>query len=70
MTDKHAGYIVTLADDISEDDERTLNAIRMIKGVESVTPVVANVNQAIAMRRRDNEWRNTLLTFLHDGPDN
>lgn len=33
MTDRHAGYIVTLAADIREDDaEHIINAIRMVKG--------------------------------------
>lgn len=40
MTDRHAGYVVTLDRDIREDDaEAVLNAIRMVKGVASVTPV-------------------------------
>ena len=34
MTDRHCGYIITLENDIREDDaEATINALRMIKGV-------------------------------------
>lgn len=41
MTDRHAAYIVVLAEDIREDDaEHVLNALRMVSGVVSVEPVV------------------------------
>lgn len=49
MTDRHAGYIVTLADDIREDDAvHTISALKMIKGVISVQPVVADACHSIA----------------------
>lgn len=49
MTDRHAGYIVVLAEDIREDDaEGTLNALRMVRGVISVTPVISDHTQAVA----------------------
>lgn len=52
MTDRHAGYVVTLAKDIREDDaESILNAIRMVKGVATVTPVVSDIGQHIAEER-------------------
>ena len=42
MTDRHAGYVVTLTSDIREDDaESTLNALRHIKGVVAVEPIIA-----------------------------
>ena len=41
MTDRHGGYIVTLAVPTREDDaEAIIAAIMMIKGVVSVEPVV------------------------------
>lgn len=52
MTDRHQGYIVTLTDDFREDDaEAIINAIRMVKGVASVTPIVADYEAHMARAR-------------------
>ena len=54
MTDRHSGYIVILGADQREDDaEAVINAIRMVKGVLSVEPVVAGIDMAevIALAR-------------------
>lgn len=49
MTDRHAGYLITLAEDVREDDaEHVLNALRMIKGVATVEPVVSDYGLHIA----------------------
>lgn len=43
MTTRHCGYVVLLAEDIREDDgEHVVNAIRMLRGVISVEPIVAD----------------------------
>jgi hypothetical protein len=64
MTDCHAGYIVTLADDIREDDaEATLTALRMIHGVTSVTPIVANHELVIAKERLRREFKEQVWEF-------
>lgn len=69
MTDRHSGYIVVLAEDIREDDaEGILNALRMVKGVISVTPVIADYGQAVARERRDDKWRDALLDLARNGP--
>ena len=70
MTDRHAGYIVVLAEDIRADDaeESVLNALRMIKGVASVTPVIADYDQVIARERRDEKWRDALRALSRNGP--
>lgn len=63
MTDRHAGYIVTLAQDIREDDaeESVLIALRMVKGVADVRPVPADFSAAsVAVMRRDLQWREAL----------
>jgi hypothetical protein len=40
MATMHSGYVVTLEADLREEDaEQTLNALRIVKGVASVTPV-------------------------------
>lgn len=70
MTDRHAGYLVTLDGDVREDDScEILTALNMIKGVISVTPVPASpALDHIARSRRDRDWEATLLTLLRDGP--
>jgi hypothetical protein len=62
MTDRHAGYLVVLAEDLRADSdaEYVLNAIRMIKGVQAVTPVPASYELAIAQERRDDQWHDVL----------
>lgn len=71
MTDRHAGYIVVLAEDVREDDaeEGVLNALRMIKGVASVEPVLADAQQQYVLaHRRDRHWREALLGLVRNGP--
>ena len=52
MTDRHAGYVVVLDRDIREDDaEATLNALRMVRGVIRVEPVVADPAMMLAEGR-------------------
>lgn len=67
MTDRHAGYIVTLGNDIREDDaECIINALRMIKGVISVRPIVSDVELMLAKDRVDLQWREKLHQLLRD----
>lgn len=65
MTDRHAGYLVMLKQDISEDDaEHTIHALRMIKGVLSVEPIVADADLMIAEARAVSEWRSKISRLL------
>lgn len=58
MTDRNAGYIVTLSEDIREDeDEAIITALRMVKGVASVTPVIADFEFHMAEERARTELR-------------
>lgn len=70
MSTRHAAYIVILDEDVREDEtgQHMLNAIRMIKGVISVTPVEGNHDQVIARTRRDREWETALLALTRKGP--
>lgn len=44
MTTRYSGFVVTLTDDIREDDaEAVVTALRMVKGVASVEPVDADI---------------------------
>jgi len=41
MTDRHAGYVVVLEEAIREDDaEQTVAALKQIKGVLDVRPII------------------------------
>lgn len=69
MTDRHAGYVVTLEKDVREDDaQATINAIAQIKGVISVTPVVSDVSLAIATSRADRQIKDKLVSALFKEP--
>lgn len=52
MTDRHRGYVVVLENDIREDDaEAVINAMRMIKGVLTVKPIIADAASMIERER-------------------
>ncbi|MEU0937640.1 hypothetical protein [Embleya sp. NPDC005971] len=63
MTERHAGYLITLDRDIREDDaeDGVLVALRMIKGVASVTPVQADPALHIAEERVRGAIRSQLV---------
>lgn len=65
MSDHHAGYIVTLDSNLGEDYSRdVINAIEMIKGVVSVTPITANYELRLAEERVNDQWRSKLADFV------
>lgn len=65
MTDRHAAYIVTLAEDIREDDaEAVLAALRMIRGVLSVEPVVSTFEVHIAEARARAEMGTKVMSAV------
>lgn len=66
MTDRHAGYIVTLAQNTREDDaEAVITALRMVKGVLSVEPVVADIQYHLAVQRVNREWTDRLYAMIN-----
>lgn len=67
MTDRHSGYIVILEDDVREDDaEATLQAIRQVKRVIDVRPIVSDTMQEIATSRAKWEIRNKIDQIFKD----
>ena len=69
MTDRYNALTVVLDRDIRDDDaECILNAIRMIKGVRSVTGNVADMESHIAEQRVRHELEQKLMSVLR--PDN
>lgn len=69
MTTRYSGFVVTLTDDIREDDaEAIVTALRMVKGVASVEPVVASSEtwKQVAEARARTEVRALLLKALDE----
>lgn len=66
MTDRHAAYLVVLEENVREDDaeDGVLTALRMVRGVLSVEPVVANIDQQIGQVRADSEWREKIFQLV------
>lgn len=66
MTERHAGYLVTLEHDMREDDaESTIAALRHIRGVLSVTPVTAGSSEYyIGAARTLEDVRKKVLELL------
>ena len=66
MTDRQAGYVVTLERDIRDDDAaRIIDALGMIKGVLTVTPIGADTFQeSIFLQRWKSELRAKLLAAV------
>jgi len=66
MTDRHAGYVVTLETDLRDDEaQATIAAILQIKGVLSVSAVIADPGIMIAKARAENDFRDKLIaTFF------
>lgn len=60
MTDRHAGYVVTLEQPIRDDNaDPTINAIKQIKGVLSVEPIINDGDldmKEMVARSRARSW--------------
>jgi len=66
MTDRHIAYTVLLKEPVREDDaESILNALRMIKGVAKVTPVVQDVQSYFHEERVRRELGAKLMNVLY-----
>lgn len=54
MTDRYSGFIVVLKQNLREDDaEQTLNALRQIRGVATVEPVVSEPSSDFVARTQE-----------------
>lgn len=66
MTDRLKGLTVTFEHDIRVDDaEAVISAIKMIKGVLSVDPLVSNHEQHIAEARVRHELGRKILKVIY-----
>lgn len=69
MTERHAGYVVMLKNDIREDDaEKIVNALRMVQGVIEVKPVInGGIELEIAEERARGTLRDEMREILWPG---
>jgi chromosome segregation and condensation protein ScpB len=71
MTQRHAGYLVTLEEDIREDEaQEIITALKMVKFVHSVEPVPTGgaIDYQITKNRRDSLWIAKLRELIREGP--
>lgn len=66
MTTRHKGYVVALKSNIREDDAQALiEAIGLLRGVLSVTPVEADISDSISEQRVRHELGQALLDVVY-----
>lgn len=66
MTDRYNGLVVAFDHDIREDDaEAVINAIRMLKGVLTVTANVSDINSHIEETRAKRDLPDKLYEVLN-----
>ena len=70
MTDRINAFVVILDRDIRDDDvEAITNALRMVKHVASVEPVVARSTEGMVARTRVSKWwRDKLFAIIDEAP--
>jgi hypothetical protein len=67
MTDRQTAFLVTLGEEVAEDEARAIAAaLRMVRGVASVQPAEANPDWQLARERIDAEWRQRIVGLLDD----
>lgn len=67
MTDRYKGFVVHLDKDMREDDcEEILTALRMIKHVADVKPLIYESPDGIAYQRGKTEIIHKLTDFIED----
>lgn len=74
MTDRVNAFVVVLDKDVRIDDaEAWMNAIKMMKGVVSVTPNISSIDMHVAHMRAHTNIAGAIydtLTHLRDNPLN
>lgn len=67
MTDRIYALTVALDRDFRADDaESLMSAIRNLRGVQDVTPLVVAPDMWTAERRADEAWRKRILKLLEE----
>jgi len=66
MTERHSGYLVTLNHDVREDDAKEIiTALKMVKCVATVTPVVSDPHSWIIEDRVKRALEEKILEIFH-----
>ena len=66
MTDRIKGYLVTIEDDIRDDDAKIIqDALKMIKGVFSVKPYVKRMEDYMSENKARMELTKEIMKFLY-----
>ena len=67
MTTRHSGYILVLSDDIRADEVTdVITALKQIRGVIGVEPVISSADIQIAEMRADTRWKVRLMKMIQD----
>lgn len=67
MTNRHRGYIITLEENIREDDaERLINALEFLVGSGRIKPVVDDAEKQMIECKVRIEMREKLLKFISE----
>ena len=67
MSDRHVAYTVVLEHELKdEDSERVIEAIRMLRGVADVVPVVADPGFYVARQQARHNLQRILFKALKD----
>lgn len=66
MSDRIKGYVVVLEENMREDDAQAItNAIKMVKGVLTVQPVIGGIEDVFTEERVRRELGEKLLAVLY-----
>lgn len=67
MTDRHRGYVVVLEQNVRSDDaQEIINALKMVKGVLTVKPIINDANDEINEARAKYEVRTKVYLALKE----
>ena len=67
MTDRIKGYLVTIEDDIRDDDAKIIqDDLKMIKGVFSVKPYVKRMEDYMSENKARMELTKEIVQFLYN----
>ena len=67
MTDRHAGYVIVLSEDLREDDAQAMiDAFKLFRSVLTVEPIKGNPEIQMATHRARAEIEKKLWTAIQE----
>jgi len=65
MTDRYKGFLITLDKQIRDDDaEHIINALKMIRGVQSVKPYIKGMEDYMEYEKAKTDCGQKILDFV------